>query len=490
MKFFFSVLLFVMSCVALPSFAQSVLGTFRIPRDCFSYEVCPDNRHVVYQTVDMLFSDSYRRPGTYGVYDMEKGKDLWSKSADYVFETVLPVCKGVLVSQRKKNNKLSACLCDMLTGYIVHEYPIGVVYANEDMDIVLGYKKHLDNTLYAYSLSRGERLWESKVACNPDELWNNVMLIDSTRLMFTSKYMYLLDLQDGSLQKQKINTCIQEKEKIRVVPVPLYGFGALGGALGGFVQGALLGASFSGKSVSHQGNRTNSLTSSNYHAIISLQSDILRDKDRFYHSDRKKLVCYDKALNVVWQCKLPRYAGMTDIHMFGDTILLVSNGYGVSGVNEREVATPFILAVDKRDGKAIDGIDAPVFCGITDMRELVYDSLYVFDSVSESFTFSPQSTAALRYFDEQGILHSISWDGSSGKTCPAGTVYKKGGSIKGYTLMYGVGHPSFRFVGSDGRIVGSFIDKYAYMGVVDGRIIARDKESKNVYVMSDSILSR
>lgn len=467
--------------------ADSVL-TFQLPMNCVGYNVLVDNRHVLFQvnpnsdnslTKGDGDKTSVSEPGMISCYDCATDKTEWEKKIDFNYTLVKATSQGIIASHRNDNQQLTSKMLDFITGDVKYEIPVGVAYVNEDHDIILGYSRHLSDLLEAYRLSTGEPLWTAEVKCNPEEFFVDAKFIDKSHLVFGAKDLCMLDINNGSVVTYPCNTITEDNVRFQKEAQGKENFAFMFGVIGG----AIANANYE-KNISKRIKMVNPLYNRTSRAINGLRSNILSIGNKIYAADKRGLVCLNDDFTKVWSAKQKKL-GKSKLVQFGDTLLLQNLGYGIAGKDYTSISAVSITAYNIHTGEILD---RDMFKNFTNddyvgLDDVVFDSLYIYNDFEKSFSYLPQYATTLRYFDTKGNLKIVTPKGTIIATYPKEKVFRKGNSFGDVTLMYGAKHHLYHLVDSDKHVLKTYEEPYVFMGIINGVLIARDKDYK-MYVIN------
>lgn len=355
--------LIVTLCALLPSGAQSKITDsvfaetpdgqpvsaqrydFRKP--CYNFTLSPDGQQalVFFRSKDKV--GNLLADGEMALCNLSTGDLSWSQLFDYR-QRLLPVrsdnpsldfsperttrltAHGVLI--------VNADRCEMLTSdgqgkkWKAKIFP---VYFNDSLDIMLGYRSAISPKLRALRMSTGETLWEAKVPHKGNWGWDETLRVNDSVLVVLADELNFINLLNGTIHQYPLKTGYSTAGK-----------SILAGLAAGLAFGLI------GVAVISTGSSNGSPMISS-EMVAHTCSNVLRQGDRYYVSDRKRLACVDANGEELWSTELPSKAlGYAELVAQGDTLTLINYGFGLArGTMMTPCSRPFVAGISAATGQ-------------------------------------------------------------------------------------------------------------------------------------------
>lgn len=271
---------------------------------------------------------TWKNKGEFGVVRLSDNRLLWTHPYTYTWPALKISRYGVLLTDG--NGDVS--MLDMETGYTVWQRNFDIRQIDDSAGVVIGYDRSLSPRLHGYSLDQGLDLWKMKAPHKRNWGWENVMRVDSTRLLVVNDDVMLFDGVTGENFVYEAKTGVDD-----VKGMLLTGLAA--------VAGAAVGAA-AGVGVYYMPIDQN--------VITKLYAEPIRpDSLHYYFADRREVVCLDSLLTPVWRHELPSKTAARSVLLADDSLLYMLNmGYGLrNGGQPTKMGRPFIAAFDLKSGQ-------------------------------------------------------------------------------------------------------------------------------------------
>lgn len=385
----------------------------------------------------------YQRKALITMNDIDTEKKLWTMDfyPDKEWCTLTP--NGVILTN---GNKIH--LINQRTGKTTATLKLKTLFYHNDIDIIIGYQGSMAKKLLAFKISTGEKLWETKIKKTPQPRWEYLDQTDSTLLVTMFPKIISINLNDGQIKELRLKTEISDNK----------GTAAQIGA--GIALGLLTGGIFATEM-----------------KLTDVNSAPIKERGRYYVSDRDYIRCIDTALNEIWKYRLPEKTGAhARLFIDGDTLCMLNEGYAFSSFNRKRRSTgkKFFARFNKNTGENINISYLP-----EKHDESIWDKdlsptsgrLYLYDLQSNSYHLLTNRSDSFMLWHNKGNHYDVSRVNANLdiiETYPYDNLFTIRAETQGYALVSPFNDMTiFHVITSDGKHVETWQADSKYL-VLDG----------------------
>lgn len=388
------------------------------------------------------------------VASLTDGQGIWSKR--FYPGRFVQICdQGVLVEEA-----FGIKLFDFKTGNEIRTILHKPVYIDSKNDIMLGVKGGNCDKLSCFSLSTGEKIWESKIPKNKGLNWEYVSQPDSSTIIFRADFLGCLNLRNGDMKMHPLKTAILDKKAILLGTGSFAAGSMLGSAIFGGLSGALAGIG--------------SYAAAYRPYIDNFCSETLTRDSSIYIADRENILCLTSEMEIRWQTPLPKGAGSrSHISFTGDTISMLNIGYLTKDGKRYKSGKPFMASFDRRTGECFGWSFFPEKWDENEFGNylnFVFAPIWVCDKTEKIFSRLEASKGYCYLRNIGGDLLAVDQDLMIANRVKASDVYEQIATVdNGYIICCNGNPVRFIHIDSQGKPIEEYED-----GTTD--IMLRDRD--------------
>ncbi len=256
---------------------------------------------------------------------------------------------GVVNDKLTISSNRECIVLDASTGSILWKQKMMPVYVNAECGIIAGYKSQTSSKLLGFNMSTAEKLWETNMPRTTRWGWNNVINVDSTRIIIVADDINMLDIATGDLKSIKAKTGVSDTKSILLQSLVAVAAGvATAGLSGGtyYAYPAYYGV--------------------DYNMITELTSNILYHDSLYYMSDRNRLICFDSDMKIHWEAEFEsKTASHAQLAIKDGKLFMLNFGYGMKAGTPKKCGKPFVALFDTKNGARLD------FLPLSEKKEII-----------------------------------------------------------------------------------------------------------------------
>lgn len=293
-----------------------------------------------------------------------------------------------------QNGKLIQGKCNIFTTFTDRNdrvkwmrsiYP---AYIDESMNLLLGYAAKYDafeqglsfgakDTIYAYRLSDGKRLWKAPQKHYMRWGWNDVKKLSPTRMLVWNDNLQIIAPQRGVLYQRPM-------------------------------QAGKYGVPIVSKWA--KGTTTRDVDADRSYPpfmdpgfFSGIKSNVVVKENKIYVADAKFVYCLDDKLNLIWGTPLPeKKTSVSRLYIKGDKVELLNGGFAYLSTETYNVGHAFAATFDVNTGKQLTMTDISVKGDVIDIHLNGNKGFFLTDNGSLAVV-DDMANAEVRYIQNKDL---------------------------------------------------------------------------------------